>query len=402
MGDRLLGWNGGVDFLHQLLIGLISANNSARINIYLIFRNKKKIIFFSKIILLFKLKKICSKEHQKELQNLKENKEIIGLFSYLKNKVNIIFFNSRKQTPAIFKKLKIDFSLFNNTNFKETPNVSFYPDLQHKCLTDFFTNKEIDTRNEEIANLLKNSKILILHSLNVKKDIIKFFPKESKNCHLFNLPFSPLLYNKNWLHKLKINIFNKYKLPKKYFLISNQFWIHKSHITAFKALAEISKTDQFKDIHIVCTGTTNDYRFPNYFEELVEKTKKLKIDKKIIYLGLIPKREQIEVMKNSLAIIQPTLFEGSTGGGVLGDAISIGVPAIISDIKVNLEAKKEVNIYYFKTKNHKDLANKMMKIIDNPPKRVTQKELEKKSKIRAVNLGNKLIEIGLKTIDLSK
>ena len=70
MGDRLLGWNGGVDFLHQLLIGLISANNSARINIYLIFRNKKKIIFFSKIILLFKLKKICSKEHQKELQNL--------------------------------------------------------------------------------------------------------------------------------------------------------------------------------------------------------------------------------------------------------------------------------------------------------------------------------------------
>ena len=56
MGDRLLGWNGGVDFLHQLLIGLI-ANNSARINIYLIFRNKKKIIFFSKIILLFKLKK---------------------------------------------------------------------------------------------------------------------------------------------------------------------------------------------------------------------------------------------------------------------------------------------------------------------------------------------------------
>ena len=44
----------------------------------------------------------------------------------------------------------------------------------------------------------------------------------------------------------------------------------------------------------------------------------------------------------------------------------------------------------------------MMKIIDNPPKRVTQKELEKKSKIRAVNLGNKLIEIGLKTIDLSK
>ena len=107
-------------------------------------------------------------------------------------------------------------------------------------------------------------------------------------------------------------------------------------------------------------------------------------------------------MKNSLAIIQPTLFEGSTGGGVLGDAISIGVPAIISDIKVNLEAKKETNCYYFKTKNHKDLAHKMVKIIDNPPKRVTQKELEKKSKIRAVNLGNKLIEIGLKTIDLSK
>ena len=93
-------------------------------------------------ILLFKLKKICSKEHQKELQNLKENKEIIGLFSYLKNKVNIIFFNSRKQTPAIFKKLKIDFSLFNNTNFKKTKCLFLSRFATY--LTDFFTNKEID------------------------------------------------------------------------------------------------------------------------------------------------------------------------------------------------------------------------------------------------------------------
>lgn len=43
--------------------------------------------------------------------------------------------------------------------------------------------------------------------------------------------------------------------------------------------------------------------------------KKLGIESKIKILGHIPKLEQIELIKNCIAVIQPTLFEGGPGGG---------------------------------------------------------------------------------------
>ena len=54
-------------------------------------------------------------------------------------------------------------------------------------------------------------------------------------------------------------------------------------------------------------------------------------------LGLIPKRDQIELLKGAVALIQPTLFEGGPGGGAAYDAIGLDVSVILSDIPVNLE-----------------------------------------------------------------
>ncbi|EES0993757.1 glycosyltransferase, partial [Escherichia coli] len=99
---------------------------------------------------------------------------------------------------------------------------------------------------------------------------------------------------------------------------------------------------------------------PGYFNELMVLAKKLGIESKIKILGHIPKLEQIELIKNCIAVIQPTLFEGGPGGGVTFDAIALGKKVILSDIDVN----KEVNcgdVYFFQAKNHYSLNDAMVK-----------------------------------------
>ncbi len=163
-----------------------------------------------------------------------------------------------------------------------------------------------------------------------------------------------------------------YNLPNKYFLISNQFWIHKSHETAFAALRLVQ--DAGEDAHILCTGNTTDYRWPQHFDKLKAGIAKNQLAEKIHFLGIVPKGDQLAIMRRSVAVIQPTLFEGGPGGGAIYDAVSTCTPGIVSDIDVNKEIDIGV-IEFFRAGSAEDLAAKMLKFLQNPPVRMRDAEV---------------------------
>jgi glycosyltransferase involved in cell wall biosynthesis len=163
-------------------------------------------------------------------------------------------------------------------------------------------------------------------------------------------------------------------LPKKYFLISNQLWVHKDHKTAFKALW-LLRRQEYTDIHIICTGQTYDFRFPSYYQEVQDYIIELGLETHIHFLGFIPKIEQIAILQKSIAIIQPTLFEGGPGGGAAYDAVAYGVPAIVSDIPVNTEIQYPL-VVFFKVGNAEDLCQKMISQLNNPLARPSLEELQ--------------------------
>lgn len=408
-GARFLSWNGGIDFLRHQLNGLICISRTTPIKLLLVFPNNKKLNFFSRVVLRIKLliKIILKKNPDSVIRKLKNdflsNESVAEMFNYPDGQVKIIFtsHNPKKINKKLIK-YHADVTLFADHKFiTKIPNITYYPDLQHKYLTDFFTKEEIESRDKVIRDLLLNSKVMAVNSMDVKNDLSKFFCSEIKNCQIFNLPYSPMLMQPGWLDDLPTDIEEKYQLPKRYFLISNQLWIHKSHITAFAALAKLVKNPDFSDLKIICTGPTTDYRFPEYFSELKAKIKEMAMDDKVVFLGLIPKREQIEIMKKSVAIIQPTLFEGDPGGGSFYDAVSLGVPAIISDIKVNLEASGELNSFFFKTKDADDLKEKMEQVLKETPIRLNKEELILKSQERSERLGRRWLELIAAAIDRS-
>ena len=78
---------------------------------------------------------------------------------------------------------------------------------------------------------------------------------------------------------------------------------------------------------------------PGLFSEAPKSDCGAEAEHRIRILGLIPKYDQIQIMRGAVAVIQPTLFEGGPGGGAVYDAVSIGTPVILSDIPVNREVE---------------------------------------------------------------
>jgi glycosyltransferase involved in cell wall biosynthesis len=232
------------------------------------------------------------------------------------------------------------------------PWVAYAYDFQHKYFPQNFPPDDCRSRDEHFAELLTQSRAVIVNSRMAAADIAKFVPQAT--AHIFALPFAPAP-SRDWLEN-RPDILPRYDIAPPFFIISNQFWLHKDHATAFEAFRIVAARNP--SVALVCTGSTAGSRNPDYFAGLMNKLKSWKLDQRVRVLGLIPKRDQIELMKNACALVQPTLFEGGPGGGAVYDAVSLGVPAIVSDIPVNRELDGDA-IEFFPASDATALAGKM-------------------------------------------
>jgi glycosyltransferase involved in cell wall biosynthesis len=189
------------------------------------------------------------------------------------------------------------------------PWVGYAYDFQHKYFPQYFTPDDCRSRDEHFAEILTQSRALIVNSRAAAADIVKFVPEAT--ARVFTLPFAPAP-SRDWLED-RPDVLPRYGVTQPFFIISNQFWIHKDHATAFDAFRLTAQHDP--KIALVCTGSTVDSRNPDYFPGLLARLKNWGLDRRVHIPGLIPKRDQIELMKNACAVIQPTLFEGGPGGG---------------------------------------------------------------------------------------
>ena len=83
----------------------------------------------------------------------------------------------------------------------------------------------------------------------------------------------------------------------------------------------------------------------------------------IYFLGFIDRIDQLVLMENAMAIIQPSLFEGWST--VVEDAKALNQTLIVSDIPVHKEQLKDKG-NYFAPNDYDELAQKMREIIINP------------------------------------
>jgi glycosyltransferase involved in cell wall biosynthesis len=266
------------------------------------------------------------------------------------------------------------------------PCLGYITDFQHVHLGHFFSEIEIQNRNKDFTRILNLSPAVIVNAKAVARDVEMFLPEHGAK--IVTLPFAPAP-DPSWVD-LTDDVRAKYGIHRAYFIVCNQFWKHKDHLTAYKAFALTMA--QWPDVELVCTGQVSDYRNPSYVDELAAEAARLGIVPRLKVLGLLPKLEQIALLKHAVAVIQPTLFEGGPGGGAVYDAVALGVPALVSDIPVNLEIDEE-NVRFFRAGEPDALADLMCTQLARPPqRRPLKQELLASGCARRTTCGNVLIQ----------
>jgi glycosyltransferase involved in cell wall biosynthesis len=229
--------------------------------------------------------------------------------------------------------------------------AAWIPDFQHKYLPQFFTQQELQGRDQSFSSVAQTAETVVLSSKTAAEDFQKFFPESAQKAAVLSFKTSP---SAAWYEGDPQQVQENYNLVDRFFLVSNQFWQHKNHLIIFDALKQLKSRGITPTV--VCTGHIYDYRKPDYSDTLLRSIHQSGLAQQVHLLGLIPKLDQVQLMRRSLAVIQPSLFEGWST--LVEDARSLGKAMILSDLPVNLEQDPPHSTFFDRT-SAADLAQKL-------------------------------------------
>lgn len=262
-----------------------------------------------------------------------------------------------------------------------TKLITWRSDLQYKYYPAFFSPVQIFMRLVRTKIALRNADHLVVSSQAVLNDYINFF-KIRQNLRIYVFHFVSVIENIDYVKKDRVD--PKYGIPEDYYLVSNQFHNHKNHSLVLNALTYLKKLGI--KVHIVMTGKLPNSSKSQYMNELNELISQNNLQDQISMLGVIPRIDQLVIMSNARAVIQPSLFEGWST--VIEDAKSLQVPVIASNIAVNIEQLGETGIYF----DPHDPAT-LAKILSNFPKRSPNEPIYQEYGKRIASAAGVLIDI---------
>ena len=268
------------------------------------------------------------------------------------------------------------------------PWVGYIYDFQHRYFPQFFTEAEAAGRDAAFSRMLAAAPVVICNSEAVRDDAERFHPGSARK--IIALPFAPVP-RLEWFGQDPARARARHALPERYFIVCNQFWIHKDHPTEIRAFAAFLARGGDPGAALVCTGNPLDYRDPSYPETIRALIAGLGLTGRVHLLGHVPKGDQIALLRGAIAVLQPTWFEGGRGGGAVLDALALGVPALMSDIPVNREIDHE-NCWFFPKADPDALAGLMLALAAGEPARPGQEELLRRAQAGIARLSASLAE----------
>lgn len=319
-----LTWMGGTEYIKNIVLALASLPLEVKstFEVCLICNKSLDVSLYDSIQPY--LKDIYYRDEEFKLLKLSNNLSwhIFKSSFYLKNKIDFVY-------PDInYLPIK---SLYSS--------ASWIPDFQYKHLPQLFSPKVIDKMEKASARAAKYSSKVILSSKTAESDFHKYFPEYAEKSNVLTFRTFPI---STWYDGNPQKTQSEYNLPNKFFIVSNQFWQHKNHLILFKALKLLQNKSIFPVI--VCTGSINDPLQPNYSNTIFTTINELNLREQVYLLGLIPRQKQIQLIRRSIAVIQPSLFEGWST--VVEDARCLGKAIIVSNIPVHQEQNPPKSIFF--------------------------------------------------------
>jgi glycosyltransferase involved in cell wall biosynthesis len=210
------------------------------------------------------------------------------------------------------------------------PFIFWISDLQYRHHPEFYpaeTAAWFETYNRRHAP--SAARILVM-SQSVLDDVRRFFPEWVSKTRVVRVPSVP---TNEWWATTPVEASALYRLPPRYFVISNQVAAHKNHRTIIEAMRILR--DRGVAVPLMCTGRTEDYRDPSFFPALCEDLARDGMDAQVRFLGVVPRPHHIAILRGAVCVLQPSIFEG--WGLAVADAKALARPILASDIAAHRE-----------------------------------------------------------------
>lgn len=219
------------------------------------------------------------------------------------------------------------------------PLLSWISDFQHLHLPEIFSPEQIRTRNQVFSQFIDYADLIILSSQCALRDFARFSPHSICKARVLSfvaqIPEHTYDSDPAWVCEY-------YHLPQRFFYLPNQFWKHKNHELVIEALSLVRV--QHPDVTVVCTGSTYEGRDPLHFARLLTMISTRNLRNHLIILGMVPYDHVPQLMRQSLAVLQPSLFEGWST--TVEEAKSVGKRIILSDIPVHREQDPPQAVFF--------------------------------------------------------
>jgi glycosyltransferase involved in cell wall biosynthesis len=223
--------------------------------------------------------------------------------------------------------------------------IYWIPDLQDLFMPELFPESVLEERKNRYKYISEFAQHILFSSYDSWNSFKKLYPMVTKRkVDIHILRFA--VFHPSFDHDIDEKVLEKYSLQEiPYFVVSNQFMAHKNHAIVIDSLIKMKQLGKRMFFKVVFTGKTEDPRNPDYYAGLKNLIDSSNIVNDIMITGMIDREEQLSLMKNALAIIQPSFFEG--WNSTVEDAKLMNLKIICSDIQVHREQLEGYQAYFF-------------------------------------------------------
>jgi glycosyltransferase involved in cell wall biosynthesis len=232
------------------------------------------------------------------------------------------------------------------------PCIAWMPDFQDRHLPYLFSRMQRIRRTTGLWAQIISGRTILLSSNDAQADCRRFFP--SRRLRTAVAPFAVLPALRPGESDSTLQ--SRYELPARYFYLPNQFWVHKNHMNVVDALA-LAK-EKGSEIVVVTTGNPVDPRNKGHFAALQQRVQDKNLTDSFRFLGIVPVRDVGLLMRSSLAVMNPSMFEGWST--TVEEAKSLGCRLLLSDLAVHRE-QAELAAVYFDTNSVESICSALIR-----------------------------------------
>jgi glycosyltransferase involved in cell wall biosynthesis len=197
--------------------------------------------------------------------------------------------------------------------------------------------------SKKIITISEFSQKRICDKFHVSKDFVRHIPTQ----------LGTRIYSKND-PETRLKIMNKYRLKsQKYFIFCSKWWRNKNHGALMKAFNKFAQKNS--EIKLILVGD-----HPRVFESRPIKDY---CSDRLIIAGFVPDEELGILLKNALAFIHPSVYEGF--GMPIVEAMANGIPVACSNVASLPEVAGSAALL-FDPFNVDSITQAMYRLADDP------------------------------------